>query len=289
MSYLQPNPPPDAAFTVEQPPISPPSTTHADQKSDEDEPPIVILAGYSYGSLILRHLPPILSILQPFATPLSGSAADEILLKAHKLADQSNLSFINTARDRDRERSRKRGHEHKLSVVLGGEEISREKRRTSREIRRSLETHRGHEIGSLLRSLSHARRRAKGEGGHPPVPTTTTRPAIQVPRVRYLLVSPLTPPTCTLAAPGLARVWNRAADEDATIKMHATLAIFGDQDMFASAKKLQAWVEKMMHDNPVGFSSVKIKGAGHFWHEEGVERQFRDALKVWGREVGVKE
>lgn len=225
------------------------------------------------------------SILQPFAAPLPGSAADEILLKSHKLADQANLEFLNMSRDYDRGR---RGHKHKISVTMGGEETTPEKRRSSREIRRSLDTPRGHDIGSRLRSLSHGHRRAKNDVSPSAVGAAKPPQAIQIPMVRYLLVSPLTPPTSTLVAPGLARgLWNRSVDEDATIKKHETLAIFGNQDMFASEKKMRDWVAKMSNDNPSGFSGVEIQGAGHFWVEKGVEKQLRGELRAWEKRVGA--
>jgi hypothetical protein len=109
---------------------------------------------------------------------------------------------------------------------------------------------------------------------------------IQVPEVRYLLVSPLTPPTSTLATPGLARLfWSRAGNEDATLTKHETLAVYGDQDMFASAKKMREWVVRMEKENHGGFCGVEVTDAGHFWHEQGVERQLREALRLWEKRV----
>ncbi|KAF1973070.1 hypothetical protein BU23DRAFT_533987 [Bimuria novae-zelandiae CBS 107.79] len=294
MSYLRPDPASDAPFTTDQSPLS--SISAAQLELEEAiTAPLVVLAGYSYGSLILRHLPPIPSILNPFAAPITGSAAAEIILKAHKLVDQVNLEFINAARDRERSRAQKGGHspEHKLGpIAMGGEETSPEKRRSSRDIRRSLDTSRTRELGNRWRSLSHAGkgRRARGDAEPTLADTTAERSAVQVqvqvPDVKYLLISPLTPPTSRLVAPGLARgFWNRAIEEDATIKKHETLAVFGDQDMFASARKMREWAEKIGTDNPRGFVAEEIKGAGHFWVEDGVERQLREALQAWEKRV----
>lgn len=273
LSYLRPNPPPGAAFAPDPSPVTPtaPETHQLDEQA-----PIVVLGGYSYGSLILRNLPPLPSILQPFAAPIPGSAAHEILLCAHKIADQDNLEFINTARDR--ERSRRRGHEHKLSVKMGGEE-------TSPEIRRSFDGRRSLDIGSRLRSLSHGHRRGKDASPQPPA-GPEKKPAIQVPDVRYLLVSPLTPPTSTLAAPAFARgFWSKSGNEDVTLKIHKTLAVYGDQDMFASTRKIREWVARMDVENQGDFRGVEVTAAGHFWHEQGVERQLREALQLWERRV----
>jgi hypothetical protein len=280
LSYLQPDPPPDAAFVPEQLPVLAPVA--ANQQLDE-QAPIVVLAGYSYGSTILRHLPPVPSILQPFAAPPTGSAAHEALLCAHKLAAQANLEFLNLARDRAR-RSR-RAHDHKLSVKMGGEETTPGKRRSSREIRRSLDGGKSLYIGGRLRSLSHGHRRPKDPLPQPPA-ELEKRPAIQVPEVRYLLVSPLTPPTSTLATLGLARgFWGRPGHEDATLTKHETLAVYGDQDMFASAKKMREWVVRMEKENRGGFCGVEVTDAGHFWHEQGVERQLRETLQLWEKRV----
>jgi hypothetical protein len=51
----------------------------------------LLLAGYSYGAMITSALPPIISsMIQPFQTPLPGSAHAEIRMRADCLADQQN-------------------------------------------------------------------------------------------------------------------------------------------------------------------------------------------------------
>ena len=287
MYYLRPYPASNASFAPERSSTSSQaSQTELPASGQGTESPIVILGGYSYGSLILKHLPPVPTILQPFTAPISGSASDEILLRAHKLADQSNLSWINLARGSERERrSRKNGHEPKPSVTMGGEETSPEKRRSSRDVRRSVDGGLSIEFGNKLRSLSHRRHKEESSAmslekkDHVPIP---------MPDVRYLLVSPLTPPISTLAAPALGhKFWNKAREGcQEVLGKHATLAVYGDQDMFTSAKKLQDWCEQMKFASQSQFSSVEVAGAGHFWVESGVEEHLRAALKEW--EVGIR-
>jgi alpha/beta superfamily hydrolase len=104
-----------------------------------------------------------------------------------------------------------------------------------------------------------------------------------MPNVRYLLISPLTPPTSALAAPALIhRFWSRSKDgcQD-VIGKHISLAIYGDQDIFASAKKIRDWSEQLKAESTSRFASVEVTGAGHFWHEGGVEARLRTALKDW--------
>ena len=245
------------------------------------ESPIVIFGGYSYGSLILKHLPPVPTILHPFTTPIAGSAHDEIILRAYKLADQSNLTWINLARRQDRERQlEKKGHEAKSSMTMGGEETSPDKRRSSRDVRRSVDGGLSVGIGNRLRSLSHRGR--KDESSVTSLERKVHVP-IMMPEVRYLLVSPLTPPLSTLAAPALGhKFWNRSRKGcQEVVGKHVTLAVFGDQDVFTSAKKLRDWCEQLQAASQSQFSSVEVIGAGHFWVESGVEAKLRAALRDW--------
>lgn len=281
MSFIRPFPPLDATFSPDQSPVSPRLNKVAEIPiRQSEEVPIVVLGGYSYGSTILRHLPPVPSILQPFAAPLTGSSASEILLRAHKLSDQSNLEWINQARDG--ERRKRNGHENKLSVTMGGEETSPDVRRSSREIRRSIDGRRSLDIGSRIRSLSHRRRKDSTEPKTPPE-VGDSRPEITVPDVRYLLISPLTPPVSTLAAPGLGpKLWSRDKVSHEIIGKHVSLAVYGDHDIFTSARKAHQWAEDLKNEQGSRFSYTEITGAGHFWVERGVEEKLRTTLRDWG-------
>lgn len=282
LNYLRPPPFPDTCFTPEQSPIKPRAYRSDSSASGQAEHiPVVILGGYSYGSLILKHLPPVPTLLQPFSAPVAGSANDEIVMRAHKLAGQSNLAWINTARRQERERhSKTKGHEPKPSLTMGGEETSPDKRRSSRDIRRSMERGLSVEIGSRLRSLSHRRRKDSS----PAVSLEKNNTALlTLPEVRYLLISPLSPPISTLAAPALGhKFWSkgREAFHD-VIGKHAALAIYGGQDIFTSAKRTRTWSEHLSAAPGSRFSSLEIAEAGHFWIESGVELKLRAALREW--------
>jgi alpha/beta superfamily hydrolase len=278
MGRIQPFPTPDTQFTPNQSPVRPPIRRSSSLSS---EAPLVILGGYSYGSLILKHLPPVATILQRFSSPLAGSAADEVLLRAHKLADQSNLDWINETRYAEREKRRIK-HEHKTSMTIGGEETSPEKRRSSREAQRTLDVPRSLDLGRRLRSLSHRGRRP----GNSSTSLEQADVSIAAPEIRYLLISPLTPPISTLAAPALGpKMWSRSTDADlSTIGKFSSLAIYGDQDIFASAKKTREWCEALKHKYGSAFSSVEVTGAGHFWVKYGVEKELRSVLRDWAFE-----
>ncbi|KAF2110165.1 Alpha/Beta hydrolase protein [Lophiotrema nucula] len=282
MSYVQPFPTPDTTFTPESSPVK----TRAPKPGvlAKNDPALIILGGYSYGSMILRHLPPVPSILHPFSAPMTGSAASEILLRARKLADQSNLEWINLARDH--EHQRRRGHVNKLSVTMGGEETNPDLRRSSREIRRSIDGgRRSLDLKTRMRSVSH-RRRKKSAPGTPPE-SNIAHVAITMPHVRYLLISPLTPPVSTLAAPGLSRFWSRWKEEHhEVVGKHTALAVYGDQDIFSSVKKVREWATKLSSEPGSRFSHAEVAGAGHFWIEHGVEEKLRSAIRDW--EAGIR-
>jgi len=269
MGRIQPFPTSDAQFTPNQSPVRPPTRRSSSLSS---EAPLVILGGYSYGSLILKHLPPVSTILQRFSSPLAGSAADEVLLRAHKLADQSNLDWINEARYAEREKRRIK-HEHKTSVTIGGEETSPDKRRSSREAQRSLDVPRSLDFGRRLRSLSHRGRRP----GNSATSLEQADVSVAAPEIRYLLISPLTPPISTVAAPALGpKLWSRSTDADlSTIGKFSSLAIYGDQDIFASAKKIREWCEALKHVWAIIHecrSHRRWTLLGRAWCGEGVEK-----------------
>jgi pimeloyl-ACP methyl ester carboxylesterase len=110
--------------------------------------------------------------------------------------------------------------------------------------------------------------------------------------ISYLLVSPLLPPishfitlfsnlslNLKTETPGGPHIpCPRPADQQST---HQTLALFGDQDTFTSAGKLQRWSDEMVHIPRSQFQFRMIDGAGHFWRENGAEVRARHALKEW--------
>ncbi|RMZ72141.1 prolyl oligopeptidase [Pyrenophora seminiperda CCB06] len=283
MSYIQPHliKAPGNTCTPDYLPISPEIRESA--QTQPDTCPVVVLGGYSYGSLILKHLPPVPTILQPFSTPLAGSAADEIVLRARKLAAQSNLDWVNLARDENRAKKSRPSHDLSTPVVIGGEEISPHKRRSSKDARMSIEGGTRLEIKTRLRSLSH-RRHHHNEATAPP---ETKSVSITMPIIRYLLISPLTPPVSTVIAPALGyKFWSKSGeDHHEVIGKHACLAIYGDQDIFSSAKKIRDWSDQLKAAPTSRFTSVEVAGAGHFWVEPDVEVKLRSALEEWEHDI----
>ncbi|KAF2741477.1 hypothetical protein EJ04DRAFT_582994 [Polyplosphaeria fusca] len=293
LAFLRPSPSPDTLFT----PSSPTSPTSAPSSSPSPSTPqpTLILSGYSYGSLILKHLPALPTLLHPFLTPLPGTSPSEILLRAHKLASQTNLDIINRARFHSHHQK------HSVTTTLGGEETTPDLRRSSRETRRSLDV-----SGSLtrdfkgrMRSLSHRRRSGKaGSTSHPQTPPSpedsgaiAQQAGICMPAVRYLLVSPLAPHVSAFVAPGLVSgmfFWgskHAGGQQVEVVGKCVLLVVNGGQDSFGSGRRVREWVEKLGDKGRV--EHVEVKEAGHFWVEQGVEGRLRGVLGEWAGRVGA--
>ncbi|RAL15976.1 uncharacterized protein BO97DRAFT_383874 [Aspergillus homomorphus CBS 101889] len=117
--------------------------------------------------------------------------------------------------------------------------------------------------------------------------------AIQRTTIAYLLISPILPPINQLLTIfvkpsldiGVYEPSNRRsipcpkpADQ---VCAHDTLALYGTQDTFTSVHKLQNWSKELSQTPLSRFQSAEIDRAGHFWREDGVRSQARDAIRNW--------
>lgn len=103
------------------------------------ERPLLILAGYSYGSLVTTLLPPLPTLLIPFQSPNHGSTASEIRLRAQHLAESQNALHTARVRHASETRSRRRlaaSRNLTTGMRVGGEETSPDVRRASHEAHR---------------------------------------------------------------------------------------------------------------------------------------------------------
>jgi len=103
-------------------------------------------------------------------------------------------------------------------------------------------------------------------------------------KVSYLLISPLQGLVTKLAT-----MWSNTSrpktkdpssktkdtncDVEKKLVENDTIAIFGDEDIFSTSKKLRLWADRLGSNINSRFRHVEISGAGHFWHEEGVADQ----------------
>lgn len=103
----------------------------------------------------------------------------------------------------------------------------------------------------------------------------------------YLLISPLQGLVNNLATMWTykpAKERKALPEPEFKFTVDPTLALFGDDDVFVSVKRLQSWtgkLEKMGKENKrnaLVFRYREVRGAGHFWHDH-------DALEILKEEV----
>jgi len=223
----------------------------------------LILSGYSYGSLIVTHLPPTSTILQRFETVSKGTAEAEIRLRAVSLAAQSNKDarLYREAQEAPRGSHEKlRPSARMIAVAVGGDESEPGARRLSHESRRSMD--------SVRRSVERGRRKL-----FRPHSSETSEEALLVesllavniatPRTYHLLISPLLPPV-SMFATFFSNPLKMIPSTEERLRSQPTLAIYGDKDFFTSQKKLRRWAESMKEKPRSRFQFLEIAGASHF-------------------------
>lgn len=233
----------------------------------------LILGGYSYGSLIVSHLPAIDNITARFDAPVHGTAAAEIYLRAKHLSAEivARSPMVSPAGSPTKKH---KSYGSNLSLSMGGDEIMGSERRKSRESSRlSLDS-----LHGKIRELSH-RRKGHGENGSHSEGEATARPQTVVSQVAYLLISPLMAPVSTGLALGL-----RASPKDGSaslMELNPTLIAGGSEDLFTSAKRLVGWLDKLQKASHGLLTSHIVEGAGHFWTEDGVMHVLTESLSHW--------
>ena len=130
------------------------------------------------------------------------------------------------------------------------------------------------------------------------------------PRVAYILVSPLQGVITNLATMSLGgtlpraswAAWTRPsfwpgrtssregepgtgsecegnlAEAELKLVTNPTLAIYGDRDVFVSAKRLRDWASRLQAIPKSVFRAHEVSGAGHFWTDA---RMLRNAVKTF--------
>lgn len=257
-----------------------------------DQGMTLILGGYSYGALVASSLPSTETILSHFSYVHKGTAVAEIMLRALHLSTQWN----NEAKQRP-QRGRSVAAESPSprspsSVKVGGEECEPGTRRVSRDSRSSLDI--------VRRSIDRSRpkialKRHTTDPEALPMEGRCNGKRLAPPRTLYLLISPLLPPISMFATmfskPNTYLRWpgqgpphvsdTMALPTNDKFRICPTLAIYGDKDFFTSHKKLRKWAEQMTSGINSHFTWEEINGAGHFWHEVGVDAKMRECLRDW--------
>lgn len=249
-------------------------------QAQQDKPLRIVIGGYSYGSMIASKLPSIEYLLYRFSTGADGTAFTEIILRARGLAQQTREELQTPSTSNGRESHDSTRH-YGANLHVGGEETSPEHRRRSHEGRISSEIHRSVQS---IRKLSGLKKPADSNAAAPENSSTSNKPEPKA-KPAYLLISPLLPPISSLTALSFSQASSKTDKEELQTRLstNPSLAVFGSDDIFTSTKKLRAWAQSISGCPNSSFQFVEIDGAGHFWHEDGVEKRLRLAVREWIR------
>lgn len=168
------------------------------------EPPLLLLAGYSYGAMVTTNLPPLETVLAPFNTPTCGSPAAEIRLRAEHLAATQN-TVLSSARAAAIDRQNGRSVRKSLGFRIGGDEENRKSHDSRRSISSDLEDRLHKGVAELMTKArkGHRNHPISEEGGEAQGDTDEAQKPVPAPehllpianrtshRPAYLLVSPL--------------------------------------------------------------------------------------------------
>ena len=260
---------------------------------------VLILGGYSYGSLVTTNLPTVDDILSHFVNVVEGTAEAEIRLRALHLSTRWNKEVQYHDRlERERELTVEPSLPATHSITVGGDESQPGTRRASRESRHSPDVVR-HSIDRSRIKLGFGTHSSEDISASSSIEQSLPTVEIPEPQVNYLLISPLLPPVSMLltmfakpislgrsqALPHTKVSKGRTSAPLANLVNHPTLAVYGDKDLFTSPKKLRHWAEMLANTSNSRFRFQEIAGAGHFWHEEGVEEQMRSTIRSWVKDI----
>lgn len=262
--------------------------------------PVCLQGGYSYGAMVTAKLPPLDAILAVFRSPAVHTAAADIRLRAQHLAEQQNRLWATPLSPR-----------RSLGMRVGGGDGGGSPRGKSREARkRPNSQEREDKIRKGVKDILSRTRLVRQRSSH-----MLHEQAEEVSdcidgvdhlkpfRSAYLIVSPpigFVTALLTVSFTNPLGSWSQKPAKvggltDGTAPHHGeedqaekklvhnpALAICGDQDHFVQFKKFRDWAVRLKGQKGSQFQDFEVAGAGHFWVEEGVFRQLRDAVGNFG-------
>ncbi|KAK4247557.1 hypothetical protein C7999DRAFT_41102 [Corynascus novoguineensis] len=298
-----------------------PATPESPESTQRASLPILLLGGYSYGSMIASQLPQLETILKVFSAPKCGTPAAEIRLRAQHLAEMQNTVLAN-AREAATDLLRPTSPRKHVGLRIGGDEDNRRSHESRRPRSTELEEAIRHGVAELMARTRKGHTSSHSERGQTPKDSdrvTDPAPGHLLPIAdrtsftpAYLLVSPLQgiitnlatmslPPLFSMSgrpwarfsasgskdsvSPGLSEpdVLSPGVQREAEEKLvqNATLAIYGDRDGFVPVRKLRAWASRLETIENSKFRAHEVSSADHFWARRNVVSTLQEAVKAF--------
>ena len=306
-----------------------PSPTFAAPSVASNDNPILLLGGYSYGAMVTTNLPALDALIAPFHSPMCGSSAAEIRLRAQHLAEMQN-TILASARTAAIDQQRGRSHRKSLGLRIGGDEENRKSHDSKRSFSIDLEDMMRKGVMELMAKARKGQKRRSvmsgdmAEGGL----SLESAPESLLPvanhvshRPAYLLISPLQGMITNLATmsfpspfttlyrgipPRSFSWWGKSGslpsgceggarkepsliDAELKLILNPTLAIYGDQDSFVAVRKLRAWASRLEAVPDSRFRAHEVSGAGHFWMQGNAAVIMGDAVRTFAQAILVNQ
>lgn len=255
--------------------------------------PLLLLGGYSYGSMMTAHLPPFQTICKILVNASDGSAEREIQLRAGELA-QAYLGWCESRQNRGRSSLRGLESASALNTSFGGYESAQASSRISRDTSRiSIDKER------VRHSIDRVRQRLGSRGNHSSddedrvIGVRRSIGQSITPHLTYLLISPLLGAVSSFATMFSSLSFERR-DRNATASRDApsvriedvlsespSLVIFGSDDHFTSSRKVRDWCESIKRKPSSRMLYEEVEGTGHFWQNNDVNHQLSRIVTSW--------
>lgn len=246
----------------------------------------LILAGYSYGSLVLARLQPTSAIATHFQGFAKDSIEAEIVGRAKTVSTNTKRQVESppdsSATEGPHQSTSIHGQRASASSVTLGDDHPRRQKKMH--------------IGHFRKSTGSQHQETRLQSDHTigstpePLPSKEGNSAPHI-STRYLLISPVILPfTHSLCPPGSPSIMlsmgraTAASSPRSSYLDHPTLTVFGDSDGFTSSQRLRTWAEKQSRESRCSFEWAEIDEAGHFWREDGGAMQaLQQKVVSWSR------
>ncbi|KAL8933806.1 MAG: hypothetical protein Q9216_006207 [Gyalolechia sp. 2 TL-2023] len=241
-------------------------------------PAHLLLAGYSFGAVLTRHLPNVPAVLGRFAKVLKTSTEAEIRMRATRLAAVTTIDLL----------LRKYNGAEARRTLKGKAPDRGDNRAAAPEQTITDWVEERKEFLILLQSpFVRVEKRDSWPDEvlsvGPDDEDFVTRVDIPTPKSHYLLVSLLLEPLSLLCT-GLRKLVDADEDRlDYKFLYNTTLVVHGGKDPFTSVKKIGYWGVEIKEHSDGRFKSVKVAKAGHFWRDKEEYLDLRWCIYQWVR------
>lgn len=256
--------------------------------------PLLILGGYSYGSMIASHLPNIDTIWGILQNASDGSSEREIERRSVELA-QAFLGYCETQGHRGGSSLQSLSTSTPNEVVLGGYESSSAARRISdQSLKGRVDAERvRHSVDRVRRKFRNRTQASKELERHSRQSSQETRQPLITPRLAFLLISPLLGTVSSFATMFSKLKFDRIRKASQTLSIpsnenpgeifakYPTLIVFGSDDHFTSSRKVRDWCTSIAAMPRSQLDFQEIEGVGHFWQSASNEAKLESIVSTW--------